>query len=169
MIDATTTEVADEIVGGVMPGGPGRMEAIVRAGVPYVVSAGALDMVNFGPFETVPDRFKGRKFHRHNAQVTLMRTTAEENRAIGRFIAGKLNASKAPWSVVLPMGGVSALDAPGQPFHDPAATGALLETLLAELRPGPGRTVARHDGHINDPECSELMAAEFLRLAGRKS
>ena len=169
VIDATTTEVADEIVGGVMPGGPGRMEAIVRAGVPYVVSVGALDMVNFGPLETVPGKFNGRKFHRHNAQVTLMRTTAEENRAFGRFIAGKLNASKAPWSVVLPATGVSALDAPGQPFHDPEATEALLGTLRAELKPGPGRTVASHRGHINDPECSELMAGEFLRLAGGKS
>ena len=90
-------------------------------------------------------------------------------RRFGRFIAGKLNASKAPWSVVLPATGVSALDAPGQPFHDPEATEALLGTLRAELKPGPGRTVASHRGHINDPECSELMAGEFLRLAGGKS
>lgn len=169
VIDATTTEVADEVVGGVMPGGPDRMEAIIRAGVPYVVSVGALDMVNFGAMESVPERFRGRKFHRHNAQVTLMRTTAEENRAFGEFIACKLNASAHPWTVVLPAGGVSALDAPGQPFHDPQATGALLETLRARLRPGPGRTVTDYPGHINDPRCSELMAGAFLRLAGRKA
>lgn len=169
VIDATTTEVADEIVGGVMPGGPDRMEAIIRAGVPYVVSVGALDMVNFGAMETVPERFQGRKFHRHNAQVTLMRTTEEENRAFGRFIAGKLNASAHPWAVVLPEGGISALDAPGQPFHDPEATGALLETIRAELRPGPGRSMTVYPGHINDPQCSELMAGAFLRLAGRKA
>ena len=169
VIDATTTEVADEIVGGVMPGGADRMEAIIRAGVPYVVSVGALDMVNFGAMETVPEKFRGRKFHRHNAQVTLMRTTPEENRVFGRFIAGKLNASAHSWAVVLPAGGVSALDAPGQPFHDPEATGALLETLRAELRPGPGRTIADYPGHINDPQCSEIMAGAFLRLAGRKA
>jgi uncharacterized protein (UPF0261 family) len=169
VIDATTTEVADEIVGGVMPGGADRMEAIIRAGVPYVVSVGALDMVNFGAMETVPEKFQGRKFHRHNAQVTLMRTTPEENRAFGRFIAGKLNASAHSWAVVLPAGGVSALDAPGQPFHDPEATGSLLETLRAELRPGPGRSVVEFNGHINDPQCSEIMAGAFLRLAGRKA
>lgn len=169
VIDATTTEVADEVVGGVMPGGPDRMESIIRAGVPYVVSVGALDMVNFGAVETVPERFRGRKFHRHNAQVTLMRTTEGENRAFGRFIAGKLNASCHPWAVVLPAGGVSALDAPGQPFFDPAATGALLETLRKELRPGPGRSVEEYSGHINDPPCSEMMAGAFLRLAGRKA
>lgn len=169
VIDATTTEIADELVGGIMPGGADRMGAIVRSGVPYVVSVGALDMVNFGPLDSVPQAFRHRHFHCHNAQVTLMRTTAEENRACAIFMANKLNASAHPWTVVLPAGGVSALDAPGQPFYDIEATGALLATLRAELQTGPGRTVIDYSGHINDPECSELLADAFLHLTRRKS
>lgn len=167
VIDVTTTEIADEVVGGIMPGGAHRMEAIVRSGVPYVVSTGALDMVNFGPQDSVPQTFRHRHFHVHNAQVTLMRTTVEENRSIARFMAKKLNASEHPWTVVLPAGGVSALDAPGQPFYDAQATGTLHATLRAELRAGPGRTVIDYPGHINDPECSEILASAFLQLAGR--
>ena len=167
VIDATTTEIAAELVGGVMPGGAHRMEAMTRSGIPYVVSTGALDMVNFGPLDSVPQAFRHRHFHCHNAQVTLMRTTVEENRAIARFMANKLNASEHPWTVVLPAGGVSALDAPGQPFYDIEATGALHATLRAELKAGPGRTVIEYPGHINDPECSELLASAFLQLVRR--
>ncbi len=121
VIDVTTTEVADEIVGGVLSAGPERFDAMIRARIPYVGSCGALDMVNFWAMDTVPERFRTRKLHRHNPNVTLMRTTAEENERIGRFIVDKLNRMEGPVRFLIPEGGVSGLDAPDRPFWDPAA------------------------------------------------
>lgn len=164
VIDVTTTEVVDEIVGGVFPAGPARFDAILRRGVPYVLSVGALDMVNFWAPETLPDKFAGRRFHRHNANVTLMRTTPEENRAAARWIARKLNRATAPWTLVLPEGGVSALDAPGQSFHDPGADAALFEELERALEPRAGRIITRRPEHINDPAFADALATAFRAL-----
>ena len=119
VIDITTTEVCDLLMGGVFPATEDRFGAIIRTRIPYIGSVGALDMVNFGAPETVPERYRGRKLHVHNPQVTLMRTTAEENERMGRWIGERLNAMDGPVRFFLPEGGVSALDAPGQPFRDP--------------------------------------------------
>lgn len=165
VIDVTTTEVVDEIVGGVFPAGPARFDAILRRGIPYVLSLGALDMVNFWAPETVPAKFAGRRFHKHNANVTLMRTTPEENRAAARWIAQKLNRATAPWTLLVPEGGVSAIDAPGQSFHDPAADAALFDELQKTLETRPGRTVVRRPEHINDPAFADALASAFRALA----
>ena len=125
VIDVTTTEVADLLVGGILACSEDRFGAVARTGVPYVGSVGACDMVNFGALETVPERFRGRNLYVHNQQVTLMRTTADECRAIAEFIAAKLNAMRGPVRFLIPEGGVSAIDVPGKPFHDPAADAAL--------------------------------------------
>ena len=116
VLDITTTEVADEIVGGILPCGPERFEAILKARIPFVLSLGALDMVNFGPLATVPEPFRNRRLHVHNAQVTLMRTTPEENRLFARFIALKLNSGSAPFHILIPERGLSAIDA-AEPFN----------------------------------------------------
>src|SRR5262249_47696185 len=121
VLDITTTELADELVGGILSAGPDRLEAARRRGVPQVVSLGPLDMVNFGPIATVPERFAGRTLHVHNPTVTLMRTTPAENAALGARIAGVLGRATGPAVVLIPEGGVSALDAPGKPFYDPEA------------------------------------------------
>ena len=158
--DVTTTEWCDELVGGVMPGGPHRLEAAGRAGIPQVVSCGALDMVNFWARETVPDGFQSRRLYVHNANVTLMRTTPEESAELGRVIAGKLNQATGPTRLLLPLRGVSALDREGQPFHDPAADAALFEALRANVRP-PVELVEL-DLHINDPEFADAVADALL-------
>jgi uncharacterized protein (UPF0261 family) len=132
-LDATTTELADDLVGGVLSAGPDRLEAVGRAGLPQVVSVGALDMVNFGPEETVPERFAGRTLYVHNPTVTLMRTTPEENAELGRRIARKLSAAQGPTVLFVPLGGVSAIDVEGQPFHDPDADAALFGALREGL------------------------------------
>lgn len=129
VIDLTTTEIADMLVGGVFPATEDRMGAVIRTGVPYVGAPGALDMVNFGARDTVPEGFAGRLFHVHNPQVTLMRTTVAENRAFGEWIARRLNEMRGPVRFLLPEGGVSAIDAPGQVFHDPVADAALFEAI----------------------------------------
>src|SRR5207249_7046954 len=121
VLDVTTTEWADELVGGVLSAGPTRLEAAARNGVPAVISTGCLDMVNFGPPETVPSKFKGRNFYQHNPQVTLMRTTPKECAELGKIIAEKLNSSKSPVSVLIPKRAISIISAPGQKFHDPVA------------------------------------------------
>ncbi|MEM9132091.1 MAG: Tm-1-like ATP-binding domain-containing protein [Actinomycetota bacterium] len=159
VLDMTTTEVADLVGHGIFSAGDTRMDAIARTGVPYVGSCGALDMVNFGARDTVPDRYEGRLFHIHNANVTLMRTTADENRRIGEFIAGKLNACDGPVRFLLPEGGVSMIDAPDQPFHDPEADAALFEAIEVGVRQSGDRVVQRVPHNINDPE----FAAEVLR------
>jgi uncharacterized protein (UPF0261 family) len=160
VLDMTTTEVADQLVGGVFPGGPDRMGAVSRTGVPYVGSVGAVDMVNFGGIETVPGRFAERNLHVHNPQVTLMRTTPDENVAIGSFIAAKLNACDGPVRFLLPEGGVSLIDAPGQPFHDPEADEALFSTLEAEVDQTADRVLRRVPHNINDePFVAAVLAA----------
>ena len=164
VLDVTTTEVADEVVGGVFPAGPARFDAILAAGVPYVMSLGALDMVNFGATDTVPPPYRGRRLHVHNPQVTLMRTTAEENRRFARWIAGKVNRSTAPLTILVPERGVSALDAPGQPFHDPEADAALFDELEQAVEPTPGRVVRRLPLHVNDPTFADALVQAFLAL-----
>jgi uncharacterized protein (UPF0261 family) len=165
VIDVTTTEVADFLVGGVFPCTEDRLGAIARTKVPYVGSVGAVDMVNFGALETVPERFKGRNLHVHNPQVTLMRTTPEENEAIGRWIGERLNACEGPVRFLLPEGGVSLIDAPGKPFHDPAADAALFEALEATVRPTERRRVQRLPHAINDPAFAAALVAAFREIA----
>ena len=143
VIDVSTTEIADEIGGGVLSAGPTRLDVFARHPLPYVGSCGALDMVNFGAWDTVPERFKGRKLYRHNPTVTLMRTTVDECRAIGTFLADKLNAMTGPVRFLIPEGGVSAIDRPGQPFHDPEADRALFAALEERFRPGAERKLVR--------------------------
>jgi uncharacterized protein (UPF0261 family) len=161
VLDMTTTEIADHVVGGVFSAGPDRLGAIARTGVPYVGSCGALDMVNFGALETVPVAFGDRNLHVHNANVTLMRTTAEENIAFGSFIARKLNACHGPVRFLLPEGGVSLIDAPGQPFHDPEADEALFETIETQVDQDDNRVVVRVPHNINDPEFAEVVLENF--------
>ncbi len=163
VIDLTTTEIADEIVGGIFPAGPDRMDAILKAGIPYILSSGAMDMVNFGPIESVPAQFKHRKLHKHNNQITLMRTTVEENQLAGRWISTKLAKKKSPWKVILPMGGVSALDAPGMPFEDQKANVAFVESLESGLESLSGRVV-RDQRHINDPGFAQAVVSLFLEM-----
>lgn len=165
VIDATTTEVCDELLGGVLSAGGDRLDAIARTGVPYVGSLGALDMVNFGAFDTVPEHYAGRNLYRHNPQVTLMRTTAEESRRIGAWIAGKLNRCGGPVRVLIPEKGVSMLDAPGQPYHDPEADAALFEALEDGIASSGTRFVLRLPYHINDPEFSAALVENFRQIA----
>jgi uncharacterized protein (UPF0261 family) len=165
VIDATTTEVADFLVGGVFACSEDRFGAIARTGLPYVGSTGAADMVNFGAMETVPETFRGRRLHVHNAQVTLMRTTPEENAAIGAWIAARLNLCPGPVRFLLPLGGVSAIDAPGQPFHDPAADEALFQALRRDLRQTADRRLIELPLHINDPEFAAALVREFRAIA----
>src|SRR4029078_5886447 len=134
VLDVTTTEWADELVGGVLNAGPTRLEAAARKGVRAFVSTGCLDMVNFGPPETVPVKFKGRRFYQHNPQITLMRTTPEENSELGKIIAQKLNASLGPVTVLIPQKAISVISAAGQSFHDPAADCALFGAIKKNLR-----------------------------------
>jgi uncharacterized protein (UPF0261 family) len=161
VLDITTTELADELVGGVLSAGPDRLTAAGRVGVPQVISVGALDMVNFGPRETVPEKFATRLFHRHNASVTLMRTTADENRALGREIGTKAAASRGPVEILLPDHGVSALDKAGQAFDDPAARRALYEGIAETAGKVPVTSVA---AHINDTLFAETAARRLLEL-----
>src|SRR5437868_9281008 len=156
VLDITTTELADDLVGGVLSAGPDRLEAAGELGLPQVVSLGALDMVNFGPRETVPPRFEGRNLYVHNPTVTLMRTTAEECRELGRRIGRKLSAARGPTALFVPLRGVSMIDVAGQPFYDPAADGALLAGLRETLEPHVG--VHELDTDINDPAFADAMA-----------
>jgi uncharacterized protein (UPF0261 family) len=165
VIDVTTTEIADLIVGGVLSAGPERMDAMIRAKVPYVGSCGALDMVNFWAMDTVPARFRGRKLHKHNDNVTLMRTTSEECATIGRFIAEKLNRMEGPVRFLIPEGGVSLIDAPDKPFWDPAADKALFETISALFRGDANRKLIRLPYNLNDPAFAEAVVAAFDEIA----
>jgi uncharacterized protein (UPF0261 family) len=161
VLDLTTTELADEHVGGFLSAGPDRLLAAGKAGIPQVVSTGALDMVNFYAPETVPDKFRNRTFYRHNANVTLMRTAAEECAAIGADIARKLSVATGPVSVLLPGRGVSAIDREGQPFDDPRARRALHDAIRAGL---PGGDVQELDLHINDEEFADAAARKLMEL-----
>lgn len=164
VIDATTTEICDLVVGGVLSAGPTRLDAVAATGLPYVGSAGALDMVNFWAFETVPDRLRARNLYRHNANVTLMRTTPEECDAIGRFIGEKLSRSNGPVRFLIPEKGVSALDREGQPFFDPEADAALFAAIEETIRPSANRRVERLPLHVNDPDFSAALAETYLSL-----
>jgi uncharacterized protein (UPF0261 family) len=165
VIDVTTTEVCDLLMGGVFSAGEDRLGAIIRTGVPYVGSCGALDMVNFGATESVPERYRGRNLYVHNPQVTLMRTTPEENVRMGEWIAERLNRMQGPVRFFLPEGGVSLLDAPGQPFHDPKADQALFETLEARVAPSANRRLIRLPGNVNDPAFATALVAAFRETA----
>jgi uncharacterized protein (UPF0261 family)/ABC-type branched-subunit amino acid transport system ATPase component len=164
VIDATTTEIADELVGGVLSAGPERLDAVIRSRIPYVGSCGALDMVNFWAKETVPSKFQGRKLHVHNQNVTLMRTTPEECARIGRFLVEKLNRMEGPVRFLIPDGGVSALDAPGQAFWDPAANKALFDAIAGGFRSGINRRLIRSPHNINDPEFADALVGQFLEI-----
>jgi uncharacterized protein (UPF0261 family) len=167
VLDITTTEWADELVGGVLSAGPHRLEAAARCGVPAIVTPGCLDMVNFGTPDSVPAKFAGRRFYAHNPQVTLMRTNPEECAALGRILAEKLNASTGPVMVLLPMRGISVISAPGQPFHDPAADEALFSTLKRQLR--RDIPVIELEVNINDPEFAAACVEALLNVLGQQS
>ncbi|HWJ74145.1 MAG TPA: Tm-1-like ATP-binding domain-containing protein [Kaistia sp.] len=162
VLDLTTTEWADEVVGGTLSAGPTRLEAAGRAGLPQLVAPGALDMVNFFGPGAFPDRFEGRLIHRYNDNVVLMRTTAAENAEIGRRIAEKLNAAKGPVAVLLPLKGVSAMDAEGGRFFDPDADAALFAALRAHL--GRHVLIETIDAHINEPVFAARCVARLLAL-----
>jgi uncharacterized protein (UPF0261 family) len=162
VLDITTTEWADELVGGVLAAGPQRLEAAPKTGVPQVVAPGCLDMVNFWAPQTVPERFRGRRFYEHNPNVTLMRTTPEENRELGRIIASKLNASRGKACVLLPLGGVSMLDRPGGPFWWPEADEALFGSLREHLR--KDIPLIEIDRNINDGEFADACAERLLAM-----
>lgn len=161
VLDVTTTELADELVGGTLTAGPTRLTAAGKRGVPQVISVGALDMVNFGPRSTVPDKFRDRLFHVHNANVTLMRTTPDENRRLGEEIGRKAAAATGPTAVMLPLRGVSAIDAEGKVFDDSAARNALFDGI----RGTHGKVeLVELDKHINDLAFAEALANKLLEL-----
>jgi len=166
VIDVTTTEVCDHLFGGVLSAGADRLGAIARTRVPYVGSVGALDMINFRGIDTVPARHSRRNLYCHNPQVTLMRTTAEESRQIGGWIAEKLNRCGGPVRFLIPEKGVSMLDVPGQPFHDPTADAALFDAIEHTLCQTRDRRLERIACHINDPEFSNALVQNFLEIAG---
>jgi uncharacterized protein (UPF0261 family) len=162
ILDVTTTELADDLVGGVLSAGPNRLEAAGELGLPQVVSLGALDMVNFGPRDTVPPQFADRNLYVHNPSVTLMRTTPDECRELGRRIGRKLSAASGPAALFVPLGGVSMIDVEGQPFHDPEADSALVDGLRETLNGSV--EVHEVDADINDPELAVAMADRLHEL-----
>lgn len=164
VLDITTTELADEHVGGFLSAGPDRLVAAGKAGIPQVVSTGALDMVNFYASESVPAKFRDRTFYKHNANVTLMRTTPEECAAIGADIARKLSAATGPVSVLLPARGVSAIDKAGQPFDDPRARRALHDAIRTGL---PEGNVTELDLHINDEAFADAAASKLVEMMAK--
>lgn len=163
VLDLTTTEWCDEIVGGVLAAGPDRCAAAALCGVPTVLSVGAVDMVNFGPLETVPSEFAGRNLYKHNPTVTLMRTTSEENRLVAEAIASKVNLSTGPCTVMLPLKGVSMIDAEGQPFYGPEEDEVLFSTLEECILPDVVEIV-KMDAHINDDEFAVAAAQKLVDL-----
>ena len=158
VLDVTTTELCDDLVGGVLSAGPDRLEMAGKLGLPQVVSVGALDMVNFGSRDTVPEKFEERNLYVHNPSITLMRTTKDENAELGRRIASKLSAATGPTALFIPLGGVSMIDAEGQPFHDPEADAALFEELR---KVGGNVELVEMDEHVNDPEFAKAMVAKL--------
>ena len=169
VLDLTTTEICDMVAGGVFAADETRFDAMVADGRPYIGACGALDMVNFNAPETVPDRYKGRLFYEHNPQITLMRTTPDENAEMGRFIGEKLNQMNGVVRFFLPEGGVSMLDAEGMPFWDPAANAALFGTLENTVRATANRQLVRVSHNINDPEFAELVVKTFRSFHARPS
>ncbi|MFC7095715.1 Tm-1-like ATP-binding domain-containing protein [Halobaculum marinum] len=167
VLDVTTTEWADELVGGVLNAGPDRLDAAAETGTPQVVSTGALDMVNFGPRDSVPDEFEGRQFHIHNPQVTLMRTTPAECAELGSIIANKLNSATGPTALVLPLAGVSMLDVEGEEFYDPEADGALFDALRENI--ASDVELLQLETDINDEAFARALAEkldEYMRASG---
>jgi uncharacterized protein (UPF0261 family) len=160
VLDITTTELCDRLVGGVLAAGPERLEVAGRNGVPQVVSLGALDMVNFGARDTVPPQFEERNLYVHNPSVTLMRTTPEECAELGRIIAGKLSDARGPVALFIPLNGVSAIDIEGGPFYDPAADAALFEALRANLKDNVELHELEHN--VNDPEFAQAMVDKLV-------
>ncbi|PDQ17857.1 hypothetical protein CN311_27770 [Mesorhizobium sanjuanii] len=167
VIDITTTEVCDLLFGGVLPATEDRFGAIARTGLPYVGSVGALDMVNFWAPPTIPERYRGRLFYEHNPNVTLMRTTPQECRAIGEWIGERLGRCEGPVSFLIPEKGVSALDIEGGAFFDPEADAALFEAIERTIKPNATRRVTRLPLHINDPEFAKAAVAAFLDIASK--
>ncbi len=164
VLDITTTEWADELVGGVLNAGPDRLSATARAKIPAIVVPGCLDMVNFGERDSVPAQFADRNFYVHNEQVTLMRTNAAECTELGRILAEKINAYSAPVTVLIPGGGISVISAPGQPFHNPAADTALFESLKSNLR--DDIPVIESEANINDDSFAQLCADALIEKLG---
>ncbi len=162
VLDITTTELADELAGGVLSAGPDRLTAAGAAGIPQVISAGALDMVNFGPPDTTPPRYDDRRFYRHNPNVTLMRTTPDENAKLGAELARKASAARGPTAVLLPLRGVSAIDAEGKPFWWQEADAALFGAIRAGI--GGGAELVERDEHINDPAFAAACAEKLLAM-----
>jgi uncharacterized protein (UPF0261 family) len=166
VIDITTTELADELAGGILSAGPDRLEEAGKLGVPQVISVGAIDMVNFGTYDTVPEKYRERKLYRHNSSVTLMRTTPTENAALGKQIAQKASGAVGPVTIVLPLRGVSAIDCPEQPFYDREADEALFDAIRRNVKPQV--KLVELDAHINDALFAERLFSEFLEIAEEK-
>jgi uncharacterized protein (UPF0261 family) len=166
VLDITTTEICDLLMGGVFPATEDRFGAIIRTRIPYIGSVGALDMVNFRAPETVPERYARRLLYHHNPQITLMRTTPEECTRMGRCIGERLNRMEGQVRFFLPEGGVSALDAPGKPFHDLSARAALYTALVETVRQTASRQLIRVPHHINAPEFAAALVAAFRNLHG---
>lgn len=167
VLDITTTEVADYVVGGVMACDSSRFDAIIEKKIPFVVSVGALDMVNFGAKDSIPSKFQDRKIHVHNEQVSLIRTTPDENKELAKFIAHKLNKASSKVCVCLPEKGISALDAPEKPFYDPEATGILLSELQRLIQTNEDRKVEVYPHHINDPKFANALVDAFLDISSK--
>jgi uncharacterized protein (UPF0261 family) len=167
-LDVTTTEFCDLVAGGVLAAVPERLESAGKAGLPQVVSLGALDMVNFGPLDSVPERYRDRNLYVHNPTITLMRTTPDECRKIARIVARKLNAATGPTVLFMPLRGVSMIAVEGQPFHDPAADEALFSTLREELDAAKVE-VHELDADVNDPEFALAMANRLHELVGARA
>ncbi|SDX94427.1 Tm-1-like ATP-binding domain-containing protein [Eubacterium barkeri] len=167
VLDLTTTEWADELVGGMLAAGEHRLEAAGRAGIPQVVSVGAVDMVNFGPMDSVPSKFAGRNLYKHNPMITLMRTTVDENQAIGQKIAEKLRDTTGPTVVMLPLKGVSMIDAEGEPFYGPEEDAALFDAIRDGLDQDKV-TLREMDCHINDVDFAKAAAQQLIDLMENK-
>jgi uncharacterized protein (UPF0261 family) len=165
VVDVTTTEIADELVGGILTAGPERLDAIIRTRTPWVGSVGALDMVNFGPRASVPGKFEDRLLYVHNPTVTLMRTTLEENTRIGRWLVEKINRMEGPVRFFLPLGGVSVIDVPGMPFHDPAADQALFDAIRTGWQSAPNRRLVEVPHALNDPAFAQALVDAFHEIA----
>jgi uncharacterized protein (UPF0261 family) len=166
VLDVTTTELADELAGGVLTAGPDRLTAAARRGIPAVIGPGCLDMVNFGEPSSIPERHRGRRFYQHNPQVTLMRTTPEECLQLGHILAEKINASTGPATVVLPLGGISVISEPGGPFHDPHADATLFNAISQNLREGIAQQIL--DCTINDPRYAAACVDALLKSMALK-
>ncbi|MBN9521143.1 Tm-1-like ATP-binding domain-containing protein [bacterium] len=162
VLDITTTELADELAGGVLSAGPDRLTAAGAVGIPQVISVGALDMVNFGPPDTTPPRYADRRFYHHNPNVTLMRTTPDENAKLGAELARKASAARGPTAVMLPLRGVSAIDAGGKPFWWPEADAELFGAIRVGI--GGGAELVERDEHVNDPAFAAACAGKLLTM-----